>query len=56
MAIQGLQDQYGTMRQIDQIKQLHAATSLLKMQQCGHSPHKDQTANVIHACIHFLKE
>jgi hypothetical protein len=44
------------MRQIDQIKELHAATSLLKLQQCGHSPHKDPTANVIQACIHFLKE
>lgn len=56
LAIQGLQDQYGTMRQIDQIKEFHSDTILLKLPQCGHSPHKDQTSNVIQSCIHFFKK
>lgn len=56
LAIQGLQDQYGTMRQIDQIKEFHPDTILLKLPQCGHSPHKDQSASVIQACSHFFTE
>lgn len=56
LAIQGLQDQYGTMRQIDQIKALHPATTLLKLPQCCHAPHKDQSASVIQACSHFFTE
>jgi pimeloyl-ACP methyl ester carboxylesterase len=54
LAIQGLQDQYGTMSQIEQIKVLHANTSLLQLKQCGHSPHKDQSASVIQACSRFF--
>jgi pimeloyl-ACP methyl ester carboxylesterase len=49
LAIQGVNDQYGTMAQIDGIAQRHADTRLLKLPACGHSPHRDQPAAVIAA-------
>lgn len=55
LAIQGLDDPYGTMAQIDGIAQRHADTHLLKLPACGHSPHRDQPAAVIAACQAFLQ-
>jgi pimeloyl-ACP methyl ester carboxylesterase len=54
LAIQGLDDQYGTLAQIEGIAQAHANTCLLKLPACGHSPHKDQPAAVIAACQAFF--
>ena len=55
LAVQGAQDQYGTMAQIDGIA-LHAPqTALLKLQECGHSPHRDQPQAVIDAAIEFIR-
>lgn len=54
LAIQGVDDQYGTMAQIDGIAQRHADTRLLKLPACGHSPHRDWPAAVIAACQSFL--
>jgi len=54
LAIQGHQDQYGTMAQIDRIADALPATELLKLDDCGHSPHRDRTAAVVEATVHFV--
>jgi pimeloyl-ACP methyl ester carboxylesterase len=51
LAIQGLDDPYGTMAQIDGIAQAVPGTRLIKLLACGHSPHKDQAEAVIAACF-----
>lgn len=65
LAIQGVDDPYGTMAQIDALKSTFNAKNspqskylllrqLLKLEQCGHSPHKDQLQFVIAAVKSFL--
>ena len=49
MAIQGEDDPYGTMAQIDEIAVAVPHTRLVKLAQCGHSPHKDQPEAVAQA-------
>ena len=56
LAIQGEDDEYATMRQIDAIAAQLPATRLLKLAQCGHSPHRDQPAAVLGAVDRFLRE
>lgn len=54
LAIQGEGDPYGTMAQIDEIAANAPHTRLLKLPDCGHSPHKDQPEAVIEAIRAFL--
>lgn len=54
LAIQGVDDEYGTMAQIDNISAALPATTLLKLAACGHSPHRDQPDAVINAVHQFL--
>ena len=56
LAIQGVDDEYGTMRQIERIAELVPGTELLKLADCGHSPHRDQPAKVIEATVRWVKE
>ena len=56
LAIQGESDPYGTMAQIDEIAASAPQTHLLKLPDCGHSPHKDQPEAVIEAIRAFLAE
>jgi len=42
MAVQGWEDEYGTMQQIDGLKHAVPQVELLKLSACGHSPHRDQ--------------
>ena len=53
LAIQGEDDAYGTMRQIDQIAALRPGTRLLKLAHCGHSPHLDRADEVTAAIAAF---
>ena len=55
LAIQGHDDPYGTMAQIDGIAQAVPHTELLKLPDCGHSPHRDQPAAVIAGTRDFLQ-
>jgi pimeloyl-ACP methyl ester carboxylesterase len=55
LAIQGFDDEFGTMRQIDRIKILLRRTDLLKLKNCGHSPHRDHADVVINAVCQFVK-
>lgn len=49
LAIQGVADEYGTLRQIERIAELLPGTQLLPLPDCGHSPHRDQPEAVIAA-------
>ena len=54
LAIQGEDDEYATMRQIDVIAEQVPGTKLLKLPRCGHSPHRDQEAAVLDALAAFI--
>ncbi|MBO9330250.1 alpha/beta fold hydrolase [Achromobacter xylosoxidans] len=54
LAIQGLDDEYGTLAQIRGIRRLAPQTELLEIPDCGHSPHKDQPARVTQAVAGFV--
>ena len=54
LAIQGVDDAYGTMEQIDLIGRRVKHVELLKLPHCGHSPHKDQTSAVLKAVASFV--
>jgi len=57
LAIQGEDDEYGTMAQLDAIAaQVGGSCELLKLPHCGHSPHKDQTEKVLHSLAGFIKK
>ena len=56
LAIQGRDDEYGTMAQIDRIASAIPRTELLKLDRCGHSPHRDRPDTVIDATVHFVSE
>lgn len=49
LAIQGEDDEYGSMAQIDGIAAHVPQARLLKLAACGHSPHKDQPGAVLAA-------
>jgi len=53
LAIQGEDDEYATMRQIDAIAGLVPGTRLQKLADCGHSPQRDQEAAVLAAIADF---
>ncbi|HEX5394404.1 MAG TPA: alpha/beta hydrolase [Rhodocyclaceae bacterium] len=54
LAIQGEDDEYGTMEQIDRIARLAPDVELAKLADCRHSPHKDQPQAVIDAVKEFI--
>ncbi len=54
LAMQGLGDEYATLRQIDVIAEESVSVELLKLPDCGHSPHKDQEAAVLAALVGFV--
>ena len=56
LAIQGEQDQYGTLRQIHRIAELAPQAQLLALADCRHSPHLDQPEAVLRAITTFLDE
>ncbi len=55
LAVQGLDDEYGTLAQIRGIAQRIPQTRLLEMAHCGHSPHRDQADALIAAVGDFIK-
>ena len=56
LAIQGEDDEYGTMQQIERIETgaTNTRVELVKLADCGHSPHRDQPDAVIAAVRRFL--
>lgn len=55
LAIQGEEDEYGTMAQLDAIqRQVGGPCELLKLPSCGHSPHKDQPEKALDSLAEFI--
>ena len=54
LALQGRDDEYGTLRQIHGIAERLPQTELLELAHCGHSPHRDQPEKVIKAVTQFV--
>jgi pimeloyl-ACP methyl ester carboxylesterase len=56
LAIQGHDDEYGSMAQVDSIaRQSGGPVEVLKLEQCGHSPHLDQPQTVAAAIVEFVR-
>lgn len=55
LAIQGEDDEYATMRQIDVIAERVPGAQLRKLSDCGHTPQRDQEAAVLEALVAFVK-
>lgn len=56
LAIQGTDDEYGTMQQIDIIGRKVKDVELLKLPRCRHSAHKDQPLAVLKAVADFVEK
>jgi pimeloyl-ACP methyl ester carboxylesterase len=56
LAIQGEDDEYGTMEQLDRIAAVRPSCTLLKLPQCGHIPQRDRPQDVIDATIAFMQD
>jgi pimeloyl-ACP methyl ester carboxylesterase len=55
LLIQGRDDEYGTLAQLDRIEALvKGPTRRLVLADCGHSPHRDQEPAVIDAIVAFV--
>jgi len=56
LAIQGFDDEYGTMAQLDAIaRQTGGPIELLRLADCRHSPHRDQPGVVLEAMSRFIE-
>jgi pimeloyl-ACP methyl ester carboxylesterase len=56
LLIQGRDDEYGTLAQLDRIEaRAKGPTSRLVLDRCGHSPHRDQEAAVVDAIDAFVR-
>ncbi len=55
LAVQGVDDEYGTMQQVLGISQVVPQTEILALPDCGHSPHRDQTERLIAAITDILQ-
>ena len=54
LTIQGVDDQYGTLEQIERIARGVRRLRRLDLANCGHSPHRDQPEAVLAATAEFL--
>ena len=54
LAVQGVDDEYGTLEQIRGIARHVPQTQLLELADCGHSPHRDQPERLIAASAAFI--
>jgi pimeloyl-ACP methyl ester carboxylesterase len=55
LAVQGLDDEYGTLEQIRGIARRVPTAQPLELPACGHSPHKDQPQALIDAATRFIR-
>lgn len=55
LAVQGREDEYGTLWQIEGIAAAVPQTELLVLEDCGHSPHRDQPAALKAAVAAFVR-
>ena len=55
LGTQGFDDEYGTMAQLDELGK-RAKAQLLKLEQCGHAPFRDQPEKVLSAIVKFVEK
>jgi pimeloyl-ACP methyl ester carboxylesterase len=55
LAVQGIDDEYGTLEQIRGIARRVPGTELLELADCGHSPQRDQPQQVIEVSVGFMR-
>ena len=55
LLVQGLNDEYGTMLQLDEIAKAAPRAHQIRLDDCGHSPHRDQPQLSIEGIADFLK-
>lgn len=55
LAVQGLQDEYGSLAQIHGIAARVPGAQLLELDGCGHSPHRDRPDAVVRATVAFVQ-
>jgi pimeloyl-ACP methyl ester carboxylesterase len=56
LAVQSIDDPYGTLEQIRGIARLAPQTQIVELPPCGHSPHRDQPQALLAAMSPFLSE
>lgn len=57
LAIQGVDDEYGTMEQLERIgRGVRGTCELLKLPDCGHAPFRDQPQATLEAIARFVHE
>ena len=54
LAIQGEDDEYGTMAQVERIASLAPDVDVVRLADCRHSPHRDQPAAVLEGLVRFV--
>jgi pimeloyl-ACP methyl ester carboxylesterase len=54
LLIQGIDDEYGTMLQLDEIALAAPHAQQIRLANCGHSPHRDQPQATLNALTGFL--
>ena len=54
LLVQGLNDEYGTMRQLDEIAAAAPHAQQLRLADCGHAPHRDQPLATRKAIVDLL--
>lgn len=55
LAIQGCDDEYGTMAQLDELaRRVKGPCELLKLESCGHAPFRDQAQRVLDKTAEFI--
>ena len=55
LAVQGLNDEYGSLDQLRDIQAMVPGATTLELPDCGHSPHRDQPDLLTAAITRFLK-
>jgi pimeloyl-ACP methyl ester carboxylesterase len=57
LAVQGVDDEYGTMAQLDEIaRRVRGPCELVKLERCGHSPFRDQPEKTLSAMVRFVED
>ena len=55
LALQGEQDEYGSMQQVMRIRELLPSAEVTTLANCGHSPHRDQAVSLMAAVEAFIQ-
>jgi pimeloyl-ACP methyl ester carboxylesterase len=55
LALQGEQDEYGSLQQVMRIRELLPSAEVITLANCGHSPHRDQAVALMAAVEAFIQ-